>query len=368
MVNSNRLMQRKINTPSINPMLKNISREQWLERLKSASESQKINNSIVAQNIDSRNGVFEQNTKVYAPIIKSMSTLFKSPQTTTNQSDNNDNNANVTSNFHISLELSKLLEEYVKKLSEHSNNNLKIVLSEIEKTMTERDQIIKHYESLNDDSTEKLIQLKDKIDKTNDKFDELLIRLDENNLDKERLEDLREMHQNYKTETEQVINSLKTEITELQEQLAKTLKDFTVEELKDYIETLDDDNLVLFLQNNLPKIRAENKMTSNEYNNVYKTNRHMKASSSLKKDIQSVKNAIIQYKSDQSTTGQGYDRLTTCSDKHKNLELVNLLLASNKAGNTSGFKEFEQKLNKLLDNKMISKDDYECFIKSWRIK
>ena len=47
-------------------------------------------------------------------------------------------------------------------------------------------------------------------------------------------------------------------------------------------------------------------------------------------------------------------------------ERVQLLLASNKAGNTAGKQEFEKLLNKLKKNKIISKSEYIMLLHSWK--
>lgn len=371
---------RVINTPSINPVIKSVSREKWLKTMKQASESQSINKAIVAEKIDSKNNMLEQNTKVFTPILKSIATL----KSHTNHGEEHDITEH-TSIFDTSKTLSELFETYIKKLSEDVYEvKLKNILHEIQGAVSERDEMIKNYEELNDDTIESLIILKNSVSNTDDKIDELLVRLDEHNLDKQRLEDLREMHTCYKNSTDEIINSLKSENQSLIEKVPKTIKDYTLDELKVFIESIDDYDKVTFLRNNLPNIRNEATMSHNVYNNVYNKNRHMKASDSLRKDMPSVNAAIIQYKTDLLTetldltgtateskpsdqpfgthTGQG----VCVSPNNKNLDLVNLLLASNRAGNTSGFKEFEGKLNKLLDKKMITKSDYETFLKSWR--
>ena len=78
-----------------------------------------------------------------------------------------------------------------------------------------------------------------------------------------------------------------------------------MDELNDFIESIDDNDIVTFMRKNLPNIRNETKMSHNNYNNVYNTNRHMKTTSSLRKNVPAVKAAIIQYKTDMETTQEG---------------------------------------------------------------
>ena len=203
---------RRINTPSINPVIKSVSREKWLQTMKQASESQSINKAIVAEKIDSKNNMIEQNTKVFTPILKSMVTLKSHAPQGEPQGQQDENFDKLDKYFDTSKTLSELFATYVKKLSEDVYEvKLKNILHEIQGEVIERDTIIKNYEQLNDDTTESLIILKNSVSKTDDKIDELLFRLEENNMDKQRLEDLREMHTCYKTSTDEIINSLKAE-------------------------------------------------------------------------------------------------------------------------------------------------------------
>ena len=207
--------------------------------------------------------------------------------------------------------------------------------------------------------------------KDNEKLSELVDSMIKSVKDKditqtERLTDLQDIIENQR---EGIVklgvenDGLKNRNDEL-EKIARPLIEYTDHE----INNLKKDELVRIVEKNFPENYSDDLQ---EFSKLYDNNSR-KPQSAIKAQVKvaELKKLVILFKNKMypsivsdsgmpSTSGSGFD-------KEKNMMLVNLLLASNRAGNDAGFNEFKEKLNKLLSKKMISSSDYEKFVKNWR--
>jgi hypothetical protein len=163
--------------------------------------------------------------------------------------------------------------------------------------------------------------------------------------------------QKLNTEKDEKISGLNQILENLQSQvtLKPKLADLTSEEIDD----MKQDELLDLLDNQLPEKLPE--APSKGLEEFYTKDGNKLTKTGLrKKKLNVLKNITKDYiKSLEVTQGTGIDT-------NKEFDSAKLLLASNNAGNTAGFEEFNSKLRDLVKRGIITKTTYKKFINSWR--